>query len=107
MARLNLVDRDPLFPRRAFERTFEARLAAGSDRQACITAVGVLSRAHERGCEAERAEVLAADLEAGRRPDLPALRERFQRTGAAVTGVVVARVPLSVYDDLGHPGAAA
>jgi hypothetical protein len=107
MALLNLVYRDQLFPRRAFERTFEALLAAGSDRQACITAVALLSLAHERGCEAELAEVLDADLEAERLPNLPALRERFQRTGAPVTGVVVDLVPLSVYDELVHPGAAA
>ena len=107
MALLNLVYRDQLFPRRAYDRAFEALLAAGNDRQACVTAVALLSLAHERGCEAELAEALDADLEAGRLPDLPALRERFQRTGAPVTGVVVDRVPLSVYDELVHPGAAA
>lgn len=106
MALLNLVYRDQLFPRRAFVRTFEALLAAGSDRQACTTAVALLSLAHERGCEAELAEILDADLEAGRLPDLPALRQRFQRTGAPVTGVVVDLVPLSVYDELVHGAAA-
>jgi hypothetical protein len=42
-------------------------------------------------------------------PDLPALRERFQRTRAPVTDVVVDLVPLSVYNELAtlHPGAAA
>jgi transposase InsO family protein len=109
MALLNLVYRDQLFPRRAYDRAFEALLAAGNDRQACVIAVGLLSLAHERGCEAELAEALDADLEAGRLPDLPALRERFQRTGAPVTDVVVDLVPLSVYNELAtlHPGAAA
>ena len=109
MALLNLVYRDQLFPRRAYARAFEALLAASNDRQACVIAVGLLSLAHERGCEAELAEALDADLEAGRLPDLPTLRKRFQRTRAPVTDVVVDLVPLSVYNELAtlHPGAAA
>ncbi len=109
MALLNLVYRDQLFPRRAYDRAFEALLAAGNDRQACAIAVGLLSLAHERGCEAELAETLDADLAAGRLPDLAALRERFLRTRAPVTDVVVDLVPLSVYNELAtlHPGAAA
>jgi transposase InsO family protein len=107
MALLNLVYRDQLFPRRAYDRAFEALLAAGNDRQACITAVGLLSLAHERGCEAELAEALDADLQAGRLPDLPALHERFQRSETAVSDVAVDLVPLSVYDELVHSGAAA
>jgi hypothetical protein len=109
MALLNLVYRDQLFPRRAFERAFEALLAAGNDRQACVTAVGLLSLAHERGCEAELAQALEADLESGRLPDLQALRERFQRAEMPLTDVVVDLVPLSVYDELAtvYPGAAA
>jgi hypothetical protein len=109
MALLNLVYRDQLFPRRAYDRAFEALLAAGNDRQACVTAVGLLSLAHERGCEAELAEALDADLEAGRLPDLAALHERFQRSETAASDVVVDLVPLSVYNELAtmHPGAVA
>jgi hypothetical protein len=109
MALLNLVYRDQLFPRRAYDRAFEALLAAGNDRQACVIAVGLLSLAHERGCEAELAETLDADLAAGRLPDLAALRERFLRTRAPVTDGVVDLVPLSIYNELAtmHPGAAA
>jgi hypothetical protein len=40
-------------------------------------------------------------------PDLPALHERFQRSETAVSDVVVDLVPLSVYDELVHSGAAA
>jgi len=107
MALLNLVYRDQLFPRRAYDRAFEALLAAGNDHQACITAVGLLSLAHERGCEAELAEALDADLEAGRLPDLPTLRERFQRDETLTSDVAVDLVPLSVYDELMQSGAAA
>ena len=109
MALLNLVYRDQLFPRRAYARVFEALLAAGSERQACTITVGLLSLAHERGCEAELAHRLDADLDAGRLPDLPGLRERFQPAAPAITDVVVELVPLSLYDELGtvRPGAAA
>jgi hypothetical protein len=107
MALLNLVYRDQLFPRPAYARTFEALLAAGNPRRACVTAVGLLSLAHERGCQADLARLLEADLDAGRLPDLQVLRERFQ-TPAATTDVVVTLVPLSVYDELAtvRPGTA-
>lgn len=109
MALLNLVYRDQLFPRRAYARAFEALLAAGDQRRACAVTVALLSLAHERGCEAALAQVLETELDAGRLPDLPALRERFQAPAAALTTVVVALVPLSVYDELGtvRGGAAA
>ncbi len=109
MALLNLVYRDQLFPRRAYARAFEALLAAGSERRACTVAVGLLSLAHERGCEAELAQQLDADLDAGRLPDLQGLRERFQPDAPAITDVVVELAPLSLYDELGtvRPGAAA
>jgi hypothetical protein len=101
MALLNLVYRDQLFPRHAYARAFEALLAAGNERRACTIMVGLLSLAHERGCEADLAGILEADLDAGRLPDLQALQERFQPSSAAVTDVVVDLVPLSVYDELG------
>jgi hypothetical protein len=107
MALFSLVYRDQLFPRRAYGRAFEALLATGNDRHACITAVGLLSLAHERGCEAELAQALDADLQAGRLPDLQALRDRFQGRETALSEVVVDRVPLSVYDELVQSGAAA
>lgn len=109
MALLNLVYRDQLFPRQAYARAFEALLAAGPERRACATTVELLSLAHERGCEAALAQVLETELDAGRLPDLQALRERFQAPAAALTNVVVELVPLSVYDELGtvRPGAAA
>jgi transposase InsO family protein len=101
MALLNLVYRDQLFPRRAYAQTFEALLAAGNERQACKTMVGLLSLAHERGCEADLADLLEADLQAGRLPDLQVLRERFQSAAVSIADVAVDLVPLSVYDELG------
>ena len=46
-------------------------------RTACRTMVDLLALAHERACEAELAERLDADLEAGRLPDLKSLRALF------------------------------
>ena len=65
MALLNLVYRDQLFPRRAYARAFEALLSAESEKQACHTMVGLLALAHDRACEAELAEAIDADLDAG------------------------------------------
>ena len=59
MALLNLVYREQLFPRRAYQRAFEALLASDSETQACRTMVGLLALAHDRACEAELAEAIA------------------------------------------------
>jgi ABC transporter substrate binding protein (PQQ-dependent alcohol dehydrogenase system) len=70
MALLNLVYRDRLFPREAYRRTFDLLRQRLPDKKACRLMVDLLALAHERGCEAELAEQLAADLDAGRLPDL-------------------------------------
>src|SRR3546814_1463790 len=74
MALLNLVYRDQLFPREPYRLAFEALRAAVPERQACRIMVGLLALAHDRGCEAELADCIAADLEAERLPDLAVLR---------------------------------
>ena len=101
MALLNLVYRDQLFPRQAYSRTFDALLAEQSPRAACKTMVALLALAHERACEAELADCLAAELDAGRLPDIKALSQVFARDGQAVPAVVVHLTPLSAYDELG------
>ena len=68
MALLNLVYRDQLFPRRAYARAFEALLARDSEKQACLTMVGLLALAHDRACEAKLAYVIDAGLDAGTCP---------------------------------------
>jgi len=105
MALLNLVYRDQLFPRRAYRRAFEALLASDSEKQACRTMVGLLALAHDRACEAE----LAAILDAGRGPDLQALRRRSAPDPSIVPEITVALTPLRLYDELGtvRPGGAA
>ena len=62
--------------------------------------VELLALAHERGCEAELGAVIEADLEAGRLPDLVALRKHFRPETATVPDVVVELVPLALYDEL-------
>ena len=54
----------------------------------------------ERGCEADLGAAIEADLEAGRLPDLVALREQFRPETATVPDVVVELVPLALYDEL-------
>jgi len=62
--------------------------------------VELLALAHERACEAELAEAISADLDAGRLPDLGALRARFRPAETAIPNVAVELAPLRVYDEL-------
>lgn len=100
MALLGMVYRNQLFPRDAYRRTFEHLIEQMPERRACQIMVGLLALAHERACEAELADILAADLDAGRTPDMAALRTRFAPDPAALPEVVVTLAPLSGYDVL-------
>ena len=100
MALLNLVYRDRLFPRQAYQRTFDVLLERMPERQACRTMVDLLAMAHERNCESELADQLAAGLEAGRLPDMAALQARFAPDPARLPNVVVRLAPLNVYEAL-------
>jgi ABC-type glycerol-3-phosphate transport system substrate-binding protein len=66
--------------------------------------VNLLALAHDRGCEAELAAQLNADLSAGQLPDIAALRTRFAADPAALPEVVVHLTPLIAYEALlgGH-----
>jgi hypothetical protein len=85
MAVANLVHRDQLFPRAAYRRVSEVLREQGDLRRACKAMVELLALAHERACEAELAEAISADLDAGRLPDLAALRARFRPALARVS----------------------
>jgi hypothetical protein len=100
MALLNLVYRDQLFPRDAYRRTFERLLEKLPEKSACRIMVDLLALAHDRGCEAELASVLAGDLAANQLPDMVAMRERFAPDPAALPEVVVYLAPLSSYEAL-------
>lgn len=73
MALLNLVYRAQLFPREAYRHTFDRLLERMPERAACRIMVALLALAHERGCEAELATILAEDLAADRLPDMATL----------------------------------
>jgi hypothetical protein len=100
MALLHLVYRAQLFPRDAYRRAFELLLERSSERSACRVMVEILAIAHERGCEAELAGILADDVAAHRLPDLDALRRRFAPDPASLPAVVVQLTPLAAYDAL-------
>ena len=100
MALLNLVYRDQLFPRPVYKRTFEALQERCDDRHACKVMVELLMLAHERACEAELADVLAAEIDAGRLPNLAALCARFRPEETPIPNVTVDLVPLGAYDEL-------
>jgi len=100
MALNNLVYRDQLFPRPAYGRAFEALRDSAGDKRACKVTVELLALAHDRGCEAELAGLLDAELDAGHLPDPAILRQRFAANPASVPAVEVAFVPLSTYDEL-------
>ena len=62
--------------------------------------VELLALAHDRACEAELADIIDRDLDAGRLPDLMCLSERFGPAPESVPVIEVELVPLSVYDEL-------
>src|SRR5271168_2101243 len=78
MALRNLVYRDQLFPRPAYARAFDVLLAGRSEKSACKITVELLGLAHDNACEAELAQALNIELDAGRLPCLDILRERFR-----------------------------
>lgn len=100
MALLHLVYRDQLFPRPAYARAFEALRSKIGDKRACKITVALLALAHERACEADLAEAITVELEAGRLPDPDALQARFQPDATVIPCVSVILAPLSSYDEL-------
>jgi hypothetical protein len=100
MALMGLVYRDQLFPRQAYRRTFDQLVEQLPEKAACKRMVELLALAHDRGCEADLAQVLEDDLAAGRLPDLAALRARFSPDPAALPEGLVHLIPLSAYEDL-------
>jgi hypothetical protein len=100
MALLNLVYRDQLFPRDAYRLTFDRLLEKTPAKAACRLMVDLLALAHERGCEAELAILLTADLAAAQLPDITALRTHFAPDPAALPEIAVHLTPLIAYEAL-------
>jgi hypothetical protein len=100
MALPGLAYRDQLFPRDAYRRLYDAAIEALPAKAACRLTVDVLALAHERGCEAELAAVIAERLDAGAIPDMDDLRVRFAPDPAVLPDIAVPLIPLSAYDVL-------
>lgn len=101
MALRNLVYRDQLFPRPAYARAYEALTERRSEKAACKITVELLGLAHDCACEAELAQAIETELDAGRLPSLDLLRERFRPVSASMPAVVIRAVSLGLYDQLG------
>ena len=69
-------------------------MAALPEKAACKLTVDILALAHDRGCEAELATLIAELLAAGALPDMVALRERFSPDPAALPNITVLITPL-------------
>lgn len=95
-----LVYRDQLFPRDAYRRLYDAAMEALPERAACKLVVGALAIAHERGCEADLAVAIGAQLDVGIMPDLTELCARFAPNPEALPQITVTLTPLSAYDAL-------
>lgn len=80
-----------------WRRTFEALLAELDAGMAFRTMVGLLSLAHERGCERELGVALGEALEAGTLPDLKALTQRFAAPEAAAPPAVTVELPTAAH----------
>jgi transposase InsO family protein/plasmid stability protein len=100
MALLNLVYREQLFPRDAYRLTFGWLIEHVAEKPACRLMVDLLALAHDRGCEAELAAILAEDLAADRLPDMVALRGRFAPDSAALPEGNVQLMRLDAYEEL-------
>ena len=100
MALRNLVYRDSLFPRQAYQRAFDALLEAKGERAACRDTVALLWLAHERTCEAELAEAIETCLDNGALPDPTALTARFAPAPRTVPEIRVELGSLADYDVL-------
>jgi hypothetical protein len=93
----NLSYRDALLPGEVWRRTFEALLAELDAGMACRTMVGLLSLAHDRGCEGELGVALGETLERGVLPDLKSLTQRFAESEPAKHPVVTVELPTAAH----------
>jgi len=94
------VYRDGLFPAPAYAEAWRRLSNALPRRDACKRIVGLLVLAHDHACEAELAELIAAELAAGRLPDANGLRARLRPPASDLPDRPVALTPLAHFDRL-------
>jgi len=92
--------RDGLFPRSEYRRAWDALQAGLPQKDACKRMVALLAMAHEEGCEAELAGLIADDLRAGRLPQADALRRRRRPSTDLPPDVPVALTAPAQFDAL-------
>ena len=101
-----LVYRDGLFPREEYARAWTRLSETLPERDACRRMVALLALAHDEGCEAELARLIAEDLARKRAPDAHALRARLEPRGRELPAdVPVALTALASFDALLGAGA--
>ena len=95
------VYRDGLFPRTEYAAVWAALSEALPQREACRRMVDLLWLAHDEGCEAELAALIADDLATGTLPDARDLARRLEpRRRALPADVPVALTELASFDTL-------
>lgn len=95
------IYRDSLFPRTEYAVAWKILQRDLSRRDACRRMVDLLFIAHDQGCEAELALLLADDLDAGRVPDPERLASRLSLKQATLPrDVAVAHPSLDSFDAL-------
>ena len=101
-----LVYRDGLLPREEHAAAWARLSEALPERDACRRMVALLALAHDEGCEAELAHLIAKDLAEGRAPDARDLRARLEPGGRELPAdVPVALTALASFDALLGAGA--
>jgi len=100
------VFRDSLFPRSEYAEAWTALAAALPEKEACRRMVGLLALAHDEGCEAELAALIAEDLAARRLPEPRALAARLEpRRRQLPEDIPVVLTDLASFDALLGAGA--
>jgi len=95
------VYRDGLFPRSEYADAWAALSAALPRRDACRRMVDLLGLAHDEGCEAELASLIADSLARNELPDARALKEKLEpRRRAFPEDTPVALTDLASFDAL-------
>ena len=100
------IYRDSLFPRGEYAAAWARLSETLPEKDACRRMVALLALAHDEGCEAELAALIAGELAAGRAPDARDLRDRLEPRGRDLPAdVPVALTALASFDALLEAGA--
>ena len=95
------VYRDGLFPRSEYAEAWAALSAALPHRDACRRMVNLLWLAHDEGCEAELARLIAESLGRGDLPEARLLKDKLEpRQCALPDDTLVALTDLASFDAL-------